>query len=237
MERCLIIIPAHNEEDALSRVLKDLEENVPRYQKVVVNDGSTDNTSAVARANGVVVIDLPYNLGIGGAVQTGYRYAFINNYDIAVQFDADGQHIAKEIPLLVNPVLHGEADLVVGSRFLKESGYTSSVMRQVGIKILAGVISLITRSKITDPTSGFRAANRKVIEFFNRVYPDDYPEPESLVLLHKAGFKVREVPVRMRKRQAGDSTITPMRAIYYMIKVLLSIFVDVLKKIEKPKGA
>lgn len=227
----IIIIPAYNEEDNIGAVLDEIHTFLTDFDVIVINDGSTDRTGLVAEERGVTVLNLPYNLGIGAAVQTGYRYALENGYDIAIQFDGDGQHRADQIPVLVKPLIQGKADLVVGSRFLSEEGYRTTLPRMVGIGILSSVISLLTGLKVTDPTSGFRAANRAVIEFFSRLYPDDYPEPESIVLLRKGGVRILEVPVSMRERLGGVSSITPLRAIYYMIKVLLAIMIDMLKKV------
>jgi hypothetical protein len=163
-------------------------------------------------------------------MQAGYLYAQEEGYDVAVQFDGDGQHLAKEIEKLLRPVLEGRADLVVGSRFLNQGKYNATAFRKIGIWIFSSVLSRILGMPVTDSTSGFRAANRRVIEFFSRTYPDDYPEVEALVLLHKAKLRVAEVPVSMRERTGGKSSITPIRSAYYMIKVLLAIFIDLLKK-------
>jgi len=228
--KTLIIIPAYNEEVAIANVLADIKAHCPWADVVVINDGSTDSTSAAARQDGVAVIDLPHNLGIGGAMQTGYKYAERGRYDVAVQFDGDGQHRGDQLETLVRPVRDGDADMAVGSRFMGAKGYESKLARLLGIKILAGVVSLVCRKTITDPTSGFRAVNRKVIEFCSNSYPDDYPEAEAVVLLNRAGFRLVEVPVLMRERQAGSSSITAFRSLYYMVKVLLAILIDMLKR-------
>ena len=228
MER-LLIIPAYNEELAIGDVIEDIKAHYPEADIVVVNDGSTDATEAVAKAHGAGVIDLPHNLGIGGAMQTGYKYAMDEGYDIAIQFDGDGQHRADQIERLVKPLLDGDADMVIGSRFLGAKGYESTFSRLIGIKILSGVVSILSGRKITDSTSGFRAANRRVMKFFSTHYPEDYPEPEAIVLLHKAGFRMAEVPVLMRERQSGSSSITAVRSAYYMLKVLLAIMIDMIK--------
>ncbi len=199
---------------------------------LVVNDGSKDDTARIARELGVSVLDLPFNLGIGGAVQSGYLYALRNNYDIAVQFDGDGQHVGKEIIKLLHPLEAAEADMVIGSRFLVPSEYKTPVFRSVGIWIFSLVLSRVMGTSVTDSTSGFRAANRNVIEFFARNYPDDYPEVESLVLLHKAKKRMIEVPVAMQERTGGKSSITPLRSAYYMTKVLIAIFIDLMKKVR-----
>ena len=230
MNKILIIIPAYNEEECLPGVMQDLRGHAPNADILVVDDGSRDRTAEVARQTGVKVASLPYNLGIGGAMQTGFQYARNNGYDIAIQFDGDGQHMAAEIEILLDPLQKGRADIVIGSRFLKRGDYRPSFFRRIGISIFSTVLSAIMGIPVTDTTSGFRAVNSRVIEFFARVYPEDYPEVESLVLLHRAGMTIAEVPVRMRDRTGGRSSITPIRSVYYMIKVLLAVFVDLLKK-------
>ncbi len=228
----LIIVPAYNEEESLPGVIRDLREQVPSADVLVINDGSSDGTSRIARERGIKVLDLPYNLGIGGAVQAGYLYASQGGYDIAVQFDGDGQHVAAEIKKMIEPLESGRVDLAIGSRFLDQGKYRTSVFRKVGIWIFSFVLSRILGMNVTDSTSGFRAANRKVIDFFSQRYPDDYPEVESLVLLHKIGMRMQEVPVAMRERTGGRSSITPARSVYYMTKVLIAIFIDLLKKVR-----
>ncbi len=235
--RVLIIIPAYNEQDSIGGVIEDVKGHMPEADIVVVNDGSTDDTSNVVRQKavqhrGVILIDLPYNLGIGATVQTGYRYAVLHGYKVAVQVDGDGQHPAREIRKLIEPVLAGKTDLAVGSRFLGEGDYTPSVFRGSGIKIFASIVSSIVGSRVTDPTSGFRATGLRALKFLEEIYPEDYPEVEALVLLHKGGFVMMEVPVTMAVRQGGRSSITPGRSVYYMVKVMLAIFVDLLKKVD-----
>jgi len=228
----LIIIPAYNEEASLPGVIEDLRQHAPSAHVLVVNDGSRDATARVARELGVAVLDLPFNLGIGGAVQAGYCYAERKGYDVAIQFDGDGQHRACEIPKLLEPIAAGRADLVIGSRFLSPVGYKSPIFRKLGIGIFSFVLSRILENTVTDSTSGFRAANRPVIQFFARTYPDDYPEVESLVLLHKMDLRMEEVSVGMCERTGGTSSITPIRSVYYMTKVLLAIFIDLMKKVR-----
>ena len=228
--RTLIIIPAYNEEGSIGKVVKEVKQYLPGVNTLVVNDGSTDLTSLKARTSGAIVLDIPFNLGIGGAMQAGYQYANHKGYDIAIQVDGDGQHDPEEIPKLLQALEEKEVDMVIGSRFIGDSEFKSSMMRRVGISIFSRVISLIIGQKITDPTSGFRAANRKAIQLFAFDYPQDYPEPEVLVLLYQCGLKVAEVPIGMSKRYAGESSITKLRSIYYMVKVLLAIFVDCFKK-------
>jgi glycosyltransferase involved in cell wall biosynthesis len=230
MNKILIIIPAYNEEECLPGVMQDLRNHAPDADILVVDDGSRDRTAAVARQTGVKVASLPYNLGIGGAMQTGFQYARNNGYEIAIQFDGDGQHMAAEIGELLDLLSQGRADIIVGSRFLNRGDYRPPLFRKIGIWIFSSVLSAILGVPVTDTTSGFRAVNRRVIEFFARAYPEDYPEVESLVLLHRAGMTIAEVPVRMRDRTGGRSSITPIQSAYYMIKVLLAVFVDLMKK-------
>jgi glycosyltransferase involved in cell wall biosynthesis len=228
--RNLVIIPAYNEEGSVGIVIGDVKRYLPQVEVLVVNDGSTDDTSEKSANSGATVLDLPFNLGIGGAMQAGYKYAYEKGYDIAVQVDGDGQHDAKEIPKLLKVLEEGKVDMVIGSRFIGDSPFKSSMMRRVGISIFSKGISLIAGQKITDPTSGFRAVNRKAIQLFALDYPQDYPEPEAVVLVHQCGLRMEEVPVGMSERYAGESSITKVRSVYYMAKVLLAIFVDCFKK-------
>jgi len=230
--KILVIVPAYSEECCIQGVIEDLRENFPQGDILVVNDGSTDMTSEIAKALGVKVIDLPYNVGIGGAMQTGFLYALREGYDAALQFDGDGQHHADQIEKILKPFLSNSADLVVGSRFLSDAGFTSSVQRRIGSKILSFVVSLIAGQRITDTTSGFRVYGRNTLEFFSENYPEDYPEVEAFVLAHKKGLRIVEVPSEIGPRTGGKSSITFTQAIYYMVKVMLAIFVDLLKKIE-----
>ena len=227
--RALVVVPAYNEAEAIGRTVRDLRRHAPWADVLVVNDGSADDTAEVAREAGAKVLDLPVNLGIGGAVQTGFRYAYENDYDLVFQFDGDGQHRARRLAELARPILAAEADLVVGSRFLRPRGMTAQRSRWAGIKILAAAVRLVTGMRITDPTSGFRGGGRKVIQLFAHTYPQDYPEPESLVLVHKQGFRVLEVPATMRRRRGGVSSINFLKGIYYMAKVLLAVMMEALK--------
>ena len=227
--KTLVIVPAYNEAESISHVINDLKEYFPEGDVIVINDGSSDNTSSIVRSFEVKVIDLPYNLGIGGAVQTGIKYADINNYDIAIQFDGDGQHMAKELHHIVKPI-HEGADMVVGSRFLNATDYKMPLSRKLGSLVFSSVLSLACRQKFSDTTSGFRAYSKKGINLFSDYYPEDYPEVEALIVAHKKGLNIREVPVSMRKRGGGKSSITPIRAIYYMTKVLLAIFIGLLRR-------
>ena len=230
MNKILIIVPAYNEEESLHGVIQDLRSHVAQADILVVDDGSCDRTSDVARQAGVSVTNMPFNLGIGGAMQTGFQYARTKGYDIAIQFDGDGQHLAAEIGILLDTLRKGGADIVIGSRFLNRGEYHPPFFRKIGIWIFSRVLSAIIGMPVTDTTSGFRAANRRVIDFFSRIYPEDYPEVESLVLLHRAGMTIAEAPARMRNRTSGRSSITPIRSAYYMVKVLLAVFIDLLKK-------
>lgn len=221
--KTLIIIPAFNEEDAITAFVDELKEVCPACDFVVVNDCSRDGTKALCRAKGYPVLDLPVNLGIGGAVQTGYLYARENDYDIAVQMDGDGQHDPRDLARLLAPLQEGQADLAVGSRFLTGEGFQSSTARRLGIGILSRAIRLRTGQVVTDPTSGFRAANRRAVALFAADYAQDYPEPESLVAALKAGMRVCDVPANMRARMGGTSSINELRSIYYMCKVTLAV--------------
>lgn len=232
MMKILAIVPAYNEEAALPGVIDDLRHYAPGLDIVVVNDGSRDRTAQIAAVAGVEILNLPFNLGIGGAMQTGYRYAQDNHYDVAVQFDGDGQHVAAEINKLLKPLQEGTADIVIGSRFLDQGAYQAPPFRRLGIRIFSTVLSRILGMPLSDTTSGFRAANRMVIDSFARGYPEDYPEVESLVLLHRERLRISEIAVLMRERSTGRSSITSLQSVYYMIKVLLAIFIDLLKKRE-----
>lgn len=224
--RLLAIVPAFNEEEAIGATIRTLKANAPGFDILVVNDGSKDHTSQVVRETGLAaVIDLPINLGIGGAVQTGFKYATRQGYDLAVQFDADGQHLAEEVEKLIAPVLAGAADVVLGSRFLGVDTYKSTALRRVGIRIFRLVNSLLIKQSITDNTSGFRAYNRQALEFLSEYYPSDYPEPEAVILLGRNGFTIREIAVAMQERQGGVTSINLRRSAYYMVKVLLAIII------------
>jgi glycosyltransferase involved in cell wall biosynthesis len=230
----IAIVPALNEEETVGRVIDEIREFDPGFDVIVVDDGSVDRTAGVAADRGVHVLRLPFNLGIGGAMQTGYRFAFERGYDLAVQIDGDGQHDPKQLPSILRPVLAGEADLCVGSRFSGAGAYRSSFARRVGIRIFARVVSAVVRQKVTDTTSGFRAVNRKGIALFAADYPHDYPEVEATVMCVKHKLRLREVPVAMRERGGGSSSITAFRSIYYMTKVLLAIFVGLFRRYAVP---
>ena len=235
--KVLMIIPAYNEELNIKRTV----DSIIKYNKkskydidyVVINDGSTDETYKICLENKFNVINLIKNLGIGGAVQTGYKYAYDNNYDVAIQFDGDHQHDENYIDSLVEEIENGY-DFVIGSRFISNlSQFRSSSARRLGINILSFLIKLTTGFKIYDPTSGFRAANKKVIKIFSQTYPIEYPEPESSVYLIRKKFKVKEVPVEMRERKFGTSSIKPLKSVYYMFSVAISIIITSILKEEQ----
>ena len=228
--KVLMIIPAYNEEESIINTVKSLKKmDFKKFvlDYVVINDGSSDNTRDVCLVNNLNFIDLPINLGIGGAVQTGYKYAFINDYDIAIQFDGDGQHDAKYISHLVEEIKKG-ADIAIGSRYIAElSKFKSTAIRRVGIKFLSFLIKLCTGKKIYDPTSGFRASNQEIIRMFAEEYPTDFPEPDTIVTVIKNGYNVSEIPVEMNERSAGKSSISgPFKSVFYMIKVSISIIIS-----------
>jgi glycosyltransferase involved in cell wall biosynthesis len=228
--RRIAIVPAYNEERNIGRVVDELRAFDAELEVVVVSDGSVDGTADVAEAHGAHVIRLPFNLGIGGAVQTGFRYAWENGYELAVRCDGDGQHDPGQLALVVDPVLAGEADIVVGSRFAGGDGYRSSATRRIGIRLLAWIVSAIARQRVTDTTSGFQALNRRALELFASDYPHDYPEVEGMVMVIRHRLRLMEVPVSMRVREHGRSSITALRSIYYMAKVLLALFVGLFRR-------
>lgn len=221
--KTLIIVPAYNESENIERVVADLNKNCPECDYLIVNDCSTDTTPQICKEKGFNFISLCCNLGIGGGVQSGYLYAWRNGYDCAIQIDGDGQHDPAYIKRLTDPIENGEADVVIGSRFIECEGFQSSGMRRFGIKFLSTLIKLICGAEVRDVTSGFRAVNRKFIEIFSREYADDYPEPEAIVSARLRGGRILEVPVVMREREGGVSSISPMKSVYYMIKVSLAI--------------
>jgi len=232
--KVLIVIPCYNEEAALPAVLQELQRttlpNGYKLEIAVINDCSKDNSSAVARQNGATVIDLPINLGIGGAVQTGIRYALEQGFDIAIQLDGDGQHPPKELPKLISHHLESGANVVIGSRFLEKEGFQSSFARRLGINYFHWVNRLMTGLQVYDSTSGFRLFDRKAIEMAAFNYPDEYPEPESLVVFSKAGLKIAEVAVIMEARQGGQSSIRSFGSLYYCFKVSLAMLFSFIRK-------
>jgi hypothetical protein len=234
--RRIAIVPARNEEGAIGGVVREIRAFDPGLEVVVIDDGSTDRTAAVAAAAGAHVVRLPFNLGIGGAVQTGFRYALDRGFDLAVRLDGDGQHDAGQLPAVIEPILAGEADIVVGSRFAARDGhYRGPLARRLGIRLFAGIVSLLVRQRVTDTTSGFQALNRRGIALFAADYPHDYPEVEATVMVHKHRLRLLEVPVSMRERAAGVSSINAARSIYYMVKVLLAIFVALFRRSALPR--
>lgn len=240
-EKILIIIPAYNEEENILKTYNGItqhnEEQGTNYDVIVINDCSTDNTLKICMDNNIPVIPLIHNLGIGGAVQTGYKYAFSNDYDIAIQYDGDGQHDVRYIKNIIAPILNGEADLVIGSRFVDDSTseFKSSFARQLGIKMISFFIKIVSGKKIYDVTSGFRAANKIVIEDFAKSYPIDYPEPITNAELLKKKYEIKEVPVSMNEREGGISSINSWKTVYFMINVILSVLVVGLRRFKHVK--
>jgi len=232
----LAVIPAYNESATVAGVVERVRERVPFFDVVVVNDGSTDDTAAVARAAGADVLELPFNLGIGGAVQAGFVYAKENGYRYMTQVDGDGQHEPQEISALLEAMAADPSlDVVCGSRFIVPGKYLAPVSRRTGIHMFAFLLSRIVGQPVTDPTSGFRLYNRRAIELFAADYPHDYPEVEAVLMLHNHRLRMREVPVRMFERGGGQSSIGSGKSVYYMIKVLLALFVGLLRRRVVPE--
>ena len=231
--KVLIIVPAYNEELNILNTVKKIKRvrlNNDNLDYIVINDGSKDDTLSICQQNNIPVVNLIKNLGIGGAVQTGYKWAYYNNYDIAIQFDGDGQHDEKYIEKLVDAIKEGY-DMVIGSRFIKKNeGFQSTLARKLGIKILSFLIKIFNKKKIKDPTSGFRAVNRKIIKEFAFNYPLEYPEPESISMLYNKNYKIKEVSVIMHEREFGTSSIRPLKSAYYMFSVSLAIIANWLFK-------
>ena len=233
--RRVAIVPARNEEACIAGVLDELRAFDPELHLVVVDDGSLDRTAEIAAARGATVLRHPFNLGIGGAVQTGFRYALEEGFDVALRLDGDGQHNPGELPKLLVPLLAGEADIVVGSRFAGDDpGYRPPLARRIGIRLFAAVVSLLVRQRVTDTTSGFQAVNRLGIRLFASDLPHDYPEVEATVMVVRNKLRLAEVPVRMRERAGGRSSITAVRSVYYMIKVSLALFVGLFRRSVVP---
>ena len=231
MKKVLLIIPSYNEEenvlDNYKRILEYNKKNKTNYDAIVINDGSIDKTEEICIENNIPYVTLVHNLGIGGAVQTGYMYALEHDYDIAVQFDGDGQHDIRYVKDIIEPIVDGKADMVIGSRFVDKnsSEFQSSKARRVGINIISFFIKMVTGKKIYDTTSGFRAVNKDIIEKFAKGYPVEYPEPVSTTEILKLGYKIEEVPVSMNERENGVSSIRAWKSVYYMINVVLSILI------------
>jgi glycosyltransferase involved in cell wall biosynthesis len=227
--RCLAIVPVFNEGASVRKVVQRLRRALPEFDVLVVDDGSTDDTVQQVPTD-VPVVSLPFNLGIGGAMQTGYRYAALHGYEVAVQVDGDGQHRPAEVRHLVESLLEGDADLVVGSRFMLPSKYRQTLVRKFGAWVLQMLIRTLAGQRMTDCTSGFRAANRRVIRAFAHWYPEDYPEPEVILLLKRAGFAVAEIPVKMRHRRAGRSSIGLLKGVFYVLKVAVCLMLDLARE-------
>jgi Glycosyltransferases, probably involved in cell wall biogenesis len=224
-EKIIIIIPCFNEEETILTTVNAIKD---KYDYIVINDGSTDNSKEVLKRNNINHVNLVMNLGIGGAMETGYKYAYQNNCDIALQFDGDYQHDETYIKNLIEPILKKEANLVIGTRYIKgkKSKFQSTFLRRLGKNIISFCILILTGKKITDPTSGFRASDKLIIEYFKDHYVTEYPEPETNLMLLKKKYKVLEVPVEMKERIHGTSSIKPLKSIYYMISVILALFLS-----------
>ncbi len=234
--RIVAIVPAYNEAGAIGGVVDAIRALDEAYDVVVVDDGSRDETGAIARAHGAAVVTLPYNIGIGGTVQTGFKYALERGYETAVRLDGDGQHDPAELEKLLGPIRRDEADIVTGSRFVAGSGvYRPPLARRIGIIWFARIVSLLTRQRVTDTTSGFQALNRKGIALFAGDYPSDYPEVEATVLVFKHRLRLVEVPVTMRERETGQSSITFVRSIYYVAKVTLALVMAMVRRYVVPQ--
>lgn len=235
-EKILLIIPAYNEEACILKTYESImnynKKSKLKYDVIVINDGSTDNTELILNDNDIPHISLIHNLGIGGAVQTGYKYAYENNYDIAVQFDGDGQHDINYVIDIIKPISEKNCDFTIGSRYIDKtkSKFQSTKARQFGISIISKVIKLVTGKKVLDTTSGFRACNRKIIKEFSNYYPLEYPEPVTTTELLKKGYKHKEIPVSMNERAGGKSSIKSLKNAYYMFNVCLSIFIVGLRR-------
>lgn len=226
MNSILVIVPAYNESESIEGVIDELE-GYPDYDYVIINDGSTDDTEAICKKRGANCVSLPLNLGIGGAVQTGYKYALRHGYEYAVQFDGDGQHDAAYISFLIREAKESKANMVIGSRFMDadDGDFQSTKLRRLGIRLISACIRVFSGLSVSDPTSGFRLCDRCAINYFCRDYPADYPEPESIVGLRSQGMKIVEVPVKMRERQGGVSSIRAFSSIVYMVKVMTAILI------------
>ena len=236
--RIAAVVPAYNEAGAIVRVVEEIRAFDRAIGVVVVDDASTDDTAAVAEALGATVLRLPFNVGIGGAVQTGFRYALHEGYDTAVRLDGDGQHDASQLGKLLAPLERGEADFVVGSRFVEDGGaYRPPLARRIGIRVFARLVSLLCRQRVTDTTSGFLALDRVGIELFAAEYPHDYPEVEATLVALRSGLRLAQVQVEMRERETGSSSITFVRSLYYVVKVTLALLVASLRRYPRIQGA
>ena len=236
--RVVAVVPAFNEAAAIGRVVDEIRSVGSNFDVVVVDDASVDATSEVAAARGAIVLRLPFNVGIGGAVQTGLRYAREEGYELAVRLDGDGQHDATELPKLLAPIEAGEANVVIGSRFVDGSGtYRPPFARRLGIRVFARLVSVLGGQRVTDTTSGFLALDRTGIELFAAEYPHDYPEVEATLVALRSGLRLRQVQVEMRERESGTSSITFVRSLYYIAKVTLAVLVASLRRYPRVEGA
>ena len=232
-----MVLLALNEARNIGQVVRNVKANAPLADVLVVDDGSVDETNRVARGAGALVIQMPYNVGIGAAEQAGFKFAAANGYNILVRNDGDGQHASEDIPLLVHTLDTQPIDMVIGSRFIGEGDYGTPTTRRMGIFVIAGLLRLLTRQPITDPTSGFRAFNHRAITCFAHVYPQDYPEPETIIMAHRLGLRMQEAPARFLIRQHGRSQFLNIRTvIYYMVKVILAILIDALRRDRLPEN-
>lgn len=226
----LIIIPAYNEAENIVKTVEQIKAKAPDFDYIIINDCSVDKTLSICREHNYNVINLPINLGIGGAVQTGYLYAYENDYDLAVQVDGDGQHDPEFLKEMSKYFENSNVDMVIGSRFIEKNGFQSSKIRRIGISFFSILIKLLTGKVITDPTSGLRMVGKKGIELFARDYPKDYPEPETIVAMLKRNCNIIEIPVIMREREGGVSSISMKKSVYYMVKVTMAILIEKIRK-------
>lgn len=231
--KILVIIPCYNEQENILDTVRNLKAHCPEVDCLVVNDCSTDNSENILKENNIPYISFPCNLGIGGGVQAGYVYAKQNGYDVTIQMDGDGQHDPAFLRTVIQPILDGTTDMSIGSRFLEKKGFQTSFARRMGIRLLSSLIFLLTGKKVLDVTSGYRACNRALTEFYAHSYAQDYPEPEAIIAAVLNGFRVQEVPVEMKERQGGVSSIRAFSSVYYMIKVSISLLVYRLVLVDK----
>ena len=237
-EGLVAIVPAWNEAAVIGTVVDEIRSVRSDIEVVVVDDGSQDDTAEIAREHGATVLSLPFNVGIGGAVQTGFRYALEQGYERAVRLDGDGQHDATQIPRILAPIEGGTADLVIGSRFVDPGGsYRPPFARRMGIRVFARLVSLLCRQRVTDTTSGFVALDRAGIELFAAEYPHDYPEVEATLVALRSGLRLAQVQVEMRERTTGTSSITFLRSLYYIVKVTLALLVASMRRYPRMQGA
>jgi glycosyltransferase involved in cell wall biosynthesis len=235
--RIAAVVPAYNEAGAIARVIDEIRAFDPGIDVVVIDDASTDETATVAAERGAIVLHLPFNVGIGGTVQTGFRYALEEGYDAAVRLDGDGQHDASELGKLLAPLERGDADLVVGSRFVEGGAYRPPFARRLGIRLFARLVSILGGQRVTDTTSGFIALDRVGIELFAAEYPHDYPEVEATLVALRSGLRLAQVQVDMRERETGSSSITFLGSLYYIVKVTLALLVASLRRYPRLQGA